>query len=59
MTKQKIRFLALDPAGPWFDLQQGNDRLQKTDAKYVDVIHTNQGNVLNVRIYLNQLWYVF
>jgi len=38
----------LDPAGPWFDLAEGQGKLQKSDAKFVDVVHTNQGNIAEV-----------
>ncbi len=40
---------ALDPAGPWFDLHGGASRLQKNDAKFVDVVHSNQGPLVNVK----------
>ncbi|KAK2155846.1 hypothetical protein NP493_2035g00000 [Ridgeia piscesae] len=45
-TSRKYRFAritALDPAGPLFDADDGG--LAKTDAAFVDVIHTN-GNTL-------------
>ncbi|KAF4528401.1 hypothetical protein B566_EDAN013337 [Ephemera danica] len=34
------RITGLDPAGPFFDRNNTSERLDKTDAKYVDVIHT-------------------
>ena len=33
--------IALDPAGPIFDANSGSTRLGKTDAKAVQVFHTN------------------
>lgn len=39
---QKIDFIVgLDPAGPLFSLSDPDNRLDKTDADYVQVIHTN------------------
>lgn len=34
-------FIGLDPAGPLFDFQDPRVRLDRTDAKFVDVIHSN------------------
>ena len=34
-------YLGLDPAGPLFESQDPKDRLDSTDAKFVDVIHSN------------------
>ena len=36
-------FIALDPAGPNFELNPPNDRLDSTDAKCVEVMHTSNG----------------
>jgi hypothetical protein len=37
-------FLGLDPAGPLFDFQSiPRQRLDRTDAKFVDVVHTHSG----------------
>ncbi|KAF2883713.1 hypothetical protein ILUMI_22463 [Ignelater luminosus] len=36
------RVTALDPAGPLFQGQDQDDRLDKSDALFVDVMHTNQ-----------------
>jgi hypothetical protein len=33
----------LDPAGPTFSIPNPNNRLDVTDAKFVDVIHTSAG----------------
>jgi len=41
------KFAALDPAGPYFDVMKGK-RVTKTDAKLVDVIHTNSGSLAQV-----------
>ena len=35
----------LDPAGPYFTATKNEAHLDKTDAKYVDIIHTNAGYV--------------
>lgn len=44
------RIYALDPAGPGYEFQMevhvtGFDRISKTDAKYVQIIHTNAGKL--------------
>jgi hypothetical protein len=39
---------ALDPAGPWFSMSSNNNRVQKSDANLVDVIHTNSGSIVDV-----------
>lgn len=36
------RITGLDPAGPCFSYAKSNQRLDKTDANYVDVIHSNR-----------------
>ena len=35
--------IALDPAKPWFDFTKPENKINKDDAKLVDVIHTNMG----------------
>lgn len=35
--------VAMDPAGPGFDLSRPGERVAPTDANYVEVIHTNGG----------------
>lgn len=39
------RITALDPAGPSFDQMDRYHRLDKLDAKFVDVIHSNAGKI--------------
>uniref|UniRef100_A0A0P4W513 Lipase domain-containing protein n=1 Tax=Scylla olivacea TaxID=85551 RepID=A0A0P4W513_SCYOL len=39
----------MDPAGPWFYDNPESSRLDKTDADFVQVIHTNGGGMLAVR----------
>ena len=34
-------FIGLDPAGPYFDNTDPSVRLDPTDARFVDVIHTD------------------
>lgn len=42
MLKGRVgTIFALDPAGPGFDLVSAYDRINKNDAKYVEVTHTN------------------
>lgn len=38
------KITALDPAGPAFQADNANSRLDRTDASYVVAIHTNAGN---------------
>ncbi|XP_067039679.1 inactive pancreatic lipase-related protein 1-like isoform X1 [Acropora muricata] len=39
------RITGLDPAGPYFTATKNEVHLDKTDAKYVDIIHTNAGYI--------------
>jgi len=39
--------IALDPAGPRFHCMRPEGRLSEKDAKFVQVIHTNGGKLLN------------
>ncbi|XP_074619187.1 inactive pancreatic lipase-related protein 1-like [Acropora palmata] len=44
--KMKLgRITGLDPAGPYFTVTKNEAHLDKTDAKYVDIIHTNAGYI--------------
>ena len=43
-----IFFVALDPASPWFEQTRVEHRVSKTDAEFVDVIHTNSGLLVTV-----------
>lgn len=36
----------LDPAGPLFEAQHPKARLDSSDAKFVDVIHSNGENLI-------------
>ena len=36
----------MDPAGPWYTWNDTDRRLDLTDAEFVDIIHTNAGNIL-------------
>lgn len=40
----------LDPAGPIFELAKPGARLDKGDADFVDVLHTNAGSILQARV---------
>jgi hypothetical protein len=42
------RITALDPAKPWFDGSNRPQRISKSDADFVDVIHTNSGSITDV-----------
>ena len=50
--------LALDPAKPWFDISDPSNTISKDDAQLVDVMHTNSGFLLNVRISKNWNWFI-
>lgn len=41
------RVTGLDPAEPFFDLAGPDDRIDKSDAEFVDIIHTNSGMLWN------------
>ncbi|ESP05106.1 hypothetical protein LOTGIDRAFT_102360, partial [Lottia gigantea] len=42
------RITALDPSGPGFALEDDNDHLDMTDAEFVDVIHSNDGELFHL-----------
>ncbi|ESP04917.1 hypothetical protein LOTGIDRAFT_96166, partial [Lottia gigantea] len=42
------RISGLDPAGPLFANSKPDQRLDKSDAKFVDIIHTNDGNLVGI-----------
>ncbi|XP_055308035.1 lipase member H-like, partial [Sitodiplosis mosellana] len=46
-TGKLPKIVGLDPAGPLFALENPNERLDREDAKYVEVIHTN-GNLFGM-----------
>lgn len=52
-TKKIGRITGLDPAGPDFRDDDNNVRLDSTDADYVDVVHTDYGNVILEGMYSN------
>merc|ERR1712080_192708 len=39
------RITGLDPAKPFFELATPRDRIDRSDAQFVDIIHTNSGNL--------------
>jgi len=39
------RITGLDPAKPFFELATDQDRIDRDDAVFVDIIHTNSGNL--------------
>lgn len=41
--KKLPRIIAMDPAGPLFDIRPENKRLNKNDAEIVEVIHSDGG----------------
>ena len=41
------RVTGLDPAEPFFDIAGPDERIDKSDAKFVDIIHTNSGMLWN------------
>ena len=43
------RISGLDPAKPLFDIVNESVRLNKNDAIFVDIMHTNSGNLEHVR----------
>ncbi|XP_059350971.1 inactive pancreatic lipase-related protein 1-like, partial [Daphnia carinata] len=43
------RITGFDPAFPCFDKSEVDDILDKTDAQFVDIIHTNAGTILDKR----------
>lgn len=46
LTRGKVEVvLALDPAGPLFSINSPDARVAPTDGVYVEVIHTNGGNL--------------
>lgn len=45
-----VMFAALDPAGPQFTGTPPEDRLDPTDAQFVDVLHTDIDGQLNWNI---------
>ena len=49
-NKFNVSVIALDPAGPWFDVAAATNRISKTDANFVDIIHTNSGTLFNVSL---------
>ncbi|CAO1340310.1 unnamed protein product [Diamesa serratosioi] len=44
--KSLHRITGLDPAGPLFESQHPNSRLDESDAEFVDVIHSNGENLI-------------
>ena len=42
-----VFYIGLDPAKPYFDLVGEERRMLPTDAEFVDVIHTNSGDLLH------------
>ena len=58
-TKKLDGIIAIDPAGPNFETHIEENRLDKSDAKFVEVLHTDAGELGMVRpighvdIYLN------
>ena len=49
LTFQKVaRITGLDPARPYFETLNHDAILEKSDALFVDVIHTNSGNLTHV-----------
>lgn len=54
-TQNLGRITGLDPAGPYFENTDTVVRLDKTDAKFVDVIHTDGASTLQLGLGLMQM----
>ena len=53
LTFQKVpRITGLDPARPYFETLNPDAVLKKSDAVFVDVIHTNSGTMTNVSSFI-------
>ena len=49
VTESKVaKITGLEPAKPWFDQQDPSVRIGKDDAKFVEIVHTNSGNLIDV-----------
>lgn len=51
LAGQVGRITGLDPAGPEFDLLHNNQRLDKSDARLVEVVHTNGGQMKYLNLF--------
>ena len=47
--------LGLDPALPAFELAGQDGRIDKTDAEFVDIIHSNSGMLWEVKLLFIQM----
>ncbi len=45
LSKAQNVFQGLDPAYPLFEEASADEILDKTDAKFVDIVHTNAGKL--------------
>ena len=54
-----VHLQGLDPAAPWFAQTKEEHRMSKEDAKFVDVIHTNSGLLLQVNFRKSLYIYIY
>lgn len=52
-TKTSVMFAALDPAGPQYRQTPPEDRLDPTDAQFVDALHTDVDGQFNSNAFSN------
>ena len=44
-----VKYKGLEPAAPWFEQTKEEHRMNREDAAFVDVIHTNSGLLIQVK----------
>ena len=54
ITNQMARISGLDPAGPFFESKDAAVRLDQSDAKFIDIIHSNADLTFGVGLGLAQ-----